>query len=155
MNLERIAGIGAFALVAAGIAIGFAVIGSPNRMRTIELDHRRVSDLQSIARSIHYVASHGRSETATAPPRRRDDWPRDPETGKPYAYERLSPTRYFLCATFGLPSDADGAAWVSAGWKHEVGRTCYRLDATVEDSHPEVVLPTLRVRESPAVLAVY
>jgi hypothetical protein len=138
MNLERVAGIGAFVFVVTGIAIGFAAIGSPNRMRTIELDHRRVSDLQSIERRIHDAASHGRSGAVAAPARYHGDWPRDPQTGRPYEYVRMSPTRYFLCATFGLPSDADEVTVAPGGWRHGGARTCYRLDATVDD-HPEAV----------------
>jgi hypothetical protein len=145
VTAERIAGIGAFIVVVAGVAIGFATIGPPQHVRAVELDHRRVSDLQSIERSIHYVDSRRRSETVSTPLRARDTWPRDPETGKPYDYRREDATRYRLCATFALPSDADGSTWVTGGWRHGVGRTCYRLDATVEDNEPPIMLTTLKL----------
>jgi hypothetical protein len=144
VNAERIAGVGVFAVVVAGIAIGFATIGSPQHMRAIELDHRRVSDLQSIERMVHRADSRRPAGTATAPPRRRDDWPRDPQTGEPYGYARLSPTHYVLCAAFALPSDADGAASDTA-WPHRAGRTCYRLDVSLENDRPEIVLRTVPV----------
>ncbi len=141
MNAERIAGIGVFAVVVAGIAIGFATIGSPQHMRAIELDHRRVSDLQSIERMVHRADARRPSQTATAPPRSGNDWPRDPQNGEQYGYARLSPTQYVLCATFALPADADGAT-LDTAWPHRAGRTCFRLNATLENRPARVISPT-------------
>ena len=136
MTGERIAGIGAFAVVVAGVAIGFAAIGPPQHMRTIELDHRRVENLQSIERSIHDAGVPRGSAVATAPPRSRASWPRDPATGQPYEYHRDSATRYRLCAVFALPSDTDSVTSFAAGWRHGAGRTCYRLDSRGEAQDP-------------------
>ena len=141
MTFERIAGIITGSAVIGAVAFGFATIGPPQRMRSIGLDQRRVSDLQSIERSVHDADGQRRAETDTvsAPQRRRDHWPRDPETGQPYGYARLSPTHYVLCATFALPSNADGTTPVTTGWRHGAGRTCYRLNANAVDNEPEVV----------------
>lgn len=48
MTGERLAGIAAFAVVVTGVAIGFATIGTPQHVRLVERDHRRVGDLQRI-----------------------------------------------------------------------------------------------------------
>jgi hypothetical protein len=122
---ERIAGIAAFAVVVAGLAAGFAAIGPPRHVRLMDLDRRRVSDLQSIARRIQGDTTGRRGPMAPATSQRRDGWPHDPETGRPYDYRRESATRYRLCATFALAADSD----VAAAWRHGAGRTCYRLDA--------------------------
>jgi hypothetical protein len=144
VNGERVAGIAAFAVVVAGVAIGFAAIGPPQHVRLIELDHRRVSDLQTIERSIHYAESRRAPDRITAPPRSRAGWPRDPATGRPYEYHRESDTRYRVCAVFALPSDADSTTYGTAGWRHGAGRTCYRLDTTgVDQEFPEVTTTTV------------
>ncbi|MEA2786025.1 MAG: hypothetical protein QOF71_2129 [Candidatus Eremiobacteraeota bacterium] len=141
MTAERVAGVGTFALVVAGVIAGFATTGPPQHLRAIELDHRRVSDLQTIERSVHDAGGRRRSEVdlVTAPLRGRDTWPRDPTTRQPYGYGRLSPTRYVICATFALPSDADGTTPATVSWRHGAGRTCYRLDANAVDNEPVVV----------------
>ncbi len=143
MTAERIAGIGAFAVVVAGVAIGFATIGPPQHMRLIELDHRRVSDLQSIERSIHYSEVRLAGGIVTAPPRAGAGWPRDPVTGQPYEYHRESARQYRICATFALPSAADSTTYLTAGWRHGAGRTCYRLDSMGADQEfPSVTTMT-------------
>lgn len=138
MTIERVAGIGAFAIVVAGVAIGFAAIGPPQHMRRAELDRQRVDDLQSIVRRIHHGETGRRPGPVTAPPLRRGDWPRDPETRQPYDYRRESASRYRLCATFALVGEADDGD-VGASWRHGAGRTCYLLDATSDQARPERV----------------
>jgi hypothetical protein len=139
VTVERVAGIGAFAVVVAGLAIGFASIGPPQHMRGAELDRQRVADLRSIATRIHHGETGRPPGPVTVPLRRRDDWPRDPETGQPYDYTREGPSRYRLCATFALAGEAeDTDAGVS--WRHASGRTCYRLDATTDELRPERIV---------------
>jgi hypothetical protein len=152
MNVERVAGIGAFAIVVAGLAIGFAEIGPPQHMRLAELDRRRLDDLQSIARRIHHGETGRPPGPVTAPLRRRDDWPRDPETRQPYDYVRESASRYRICAMFALAGEADDAD-AGASWRHGAGRTCYRLDATSDEMRPERV--STRAAPASALLAEY
>jgi hypothetical protein len=126
MTVERIAGIAAFAVVVLGVAIGFAAIGPPQHVRLVELDRRRVSDLQSIENTLRFdPAEHVTGFQPKLPSQRGNDWPRDPLTSEPYGYQRENATRYRLCATFALPSDADENP---LRWRHGAGRTCYRLD---------------------------
>jgi hypothetical protein len=123
---ERIAAIGAFVLVVAGAAVGFATIGPPQHVRLVELDRRRVNDLQGIESALRIDSNGHRPGFQKVPERADADWPRDPGTHRPYDYRRESATAYRLCATFALPSDdAD-----EAHWRHGAGRTCYRLDVT-------------------------
>ena len=152
MTVERVAGFGAFAIVVAGLAIGFAAIGPPQHMRGAEFDRRRVNDLQSIARWIHHGETGRAPGPVTPPLQRRGDWPRDPETRQPYGYRRESASRYRLCATFALAGEADDSD-TGASWRHGAGRTCYRLDATSEEARPQRIV-TVRARRS-ALLAEY
>jgi hypothetical protein len=120
---DRLAGIAAFAVVVAGVAIGFATIGTPQHVRLVERDHRRVSDLERIEAALR-VDPSTRGTALPALAGRR--WPRDPLTGKPYVYLRETATRYRLCATFELPSDA---AEDDGFWRHGPGLTCFREDS--------------------------
>ena len=127
MKLEHAAGIGAFAAVAGAVALGFATIGSPQHVRLVELDHRRLSDLQTIAYELHVDGMSPAAASRVLPARAPAGWPHDPLTGKPYGYRRGSPTRYRVCATFALPSEPDDAA---PSWRHPAGPACFRFDAT-------------------------
>jgi hypothetical protein len=122
VTVERLAGIVAFALVAAGLLIGFVSIGPPQHMRLVALDRRRVDDLQSIERELRGAEERRHGEAPPLPARGRDSWPRDPLTGAPYEYRRDGATRYRLCATFALASTAE-----DPHWNHPAGRACYRL----------------------------
>lgn len=124
MTAEQLAGLAAFAVVVGGVGIGFATIGTPQHVRLVELDRRRVSDLQLIDGTVRDNAAR-RPAGSEVPARYGETWVRDPLTGQPYGYRRESPTRYVLCATFALPSDADT---VEARWRHGAGLTCFRED---------------------------
>jgi hypothetical protein len=139
VTFERVAGIGAFAIVVAGLAIGFAAIGPPDHMRRAALDRRRVDDLHSIARRIHHGETGRPPGPVTLPLRLRGDWPRDPETRLPYEYARESARRYRLCATFAEAAEADDTD-AGASWRHGAGRTCYRLDARSPEVRPERIV---------------
>jgi hypothetical protein len=127
MKFETIVGAVVLAVVAGGVAIGFATIGPPQHMRLVSLDRRRVDDLRSIAYDFRNGESGG---VKRLPPRlSSSDDPnsglRDPVTRVPYEYRRESATRYRLCATFDLPADS---AYGEGGWRHGAGRQCFELD---------------------------
>jgi hypothetical protein len=129
MSFERIAGIVTFVLVAGGVALGFAATGSPQRMRLVELDRRRVENLTSLADDLR--DGYGARGAPRLPDRlSRTDDPdprkRDPQTGKPYEYEREGAKRFRLCATFALASEP--TTDTRDAWAHGAGRTCFRFD---------------------------
>ena len=141
MSSERIAGVGAFALVIAGLAAGFGAIGPPQHVRLVELDRRRVSDLQMIDGTVRFDVTR-RPVGSEVPARYGETWPRDPLTGQMYGYRRENATRYVLCATFALPSDGDA---VETRWRHGAGRTCYREDRA-SGGRPENAITRLELR---------
>lgn len=127
MKFETIAGVVVLAVVAGGVAVGFATIGPPQHMRLVSLDRRRVDDLRSIALDFRN-GEHGQGATRLPPRLNVTDDPnsslRDPATGKPYEYQRESASRYRLCATFDLADSAYG----EGGWQHGAGRQCFEFD---------------------------
>ena len=46
------------------------------------------------------------------------------ETGEPYEYRVLGPSKYELCATFSMARDADHGVF----WNHPAGRHCWTID---------------------------
>lgn len=145
MNVERVAAIGAFAVVAAGIAVGFAAIGPPQHVRLVELDRRRVDDLLTIDRNVRDLADDGdRPGPNRLPARALESWPRDPVTREPYGYRRESRARFELCATFALPADPSESP---LHWDHGAGRTCYRLNTQAEE--PDVPEPVVTRTAAP------
>jgi hypothetical protein len=106
------------------VVAAFVMLGSPSHQRALALDLRRAQDLSDIARELHeqYGAAPLPAQL-TAPER-------DPISGHPYEYRRLSPRDYLLCAHFDLPdTSTDRPSYASDFWHHAAGRVCYRLDA--------------------------
>jgi len=109
---QRIIAVAACVIVAAGVALGFTLVGDPGHARLVALDARRVADLRSIALLVRARRSDA-AFTAT-----------DPETHASYGYRRLAGGRFLLCATFStvaLETDAYGS------WPHPAGAACYRF----------------------------
>lgn len=142
-------------MVAAVIAVGLFVAGSPERVRDLRLDETRANDLQQIANavdnaydrdaalpaSLDYLKSHCVQDCYMPSIV-------DPKTRVPYEYAVTGPTTYQLCATFddvtqqtdqyGNPTRPMASAPVVGpygkpypgyrDWTHAAGRYCYSLD---------------------------
>jgi hypothetical protein len=118
-------------VVIATIVAAIAIMGSPSRQRLLRLDERRVDDLQRIATAIDaYDRQHGGAPPTlaalAATPGVR--LPSDPESGRPYGYERTGEAEYRLCAEFRTDTaDATGPRpWQPADWVHGMGRQCFK-----------------------------
>ena len=144
MTAERIGALVACCLVAAALAGGFSLIGSPNHTRELALDERRSEDLRTIARALHerYAnTAQGRQREVPerlpsglrAPRTDGSDARRDPATGAAYRYARWDARRYRLCATFSFRADRSGERY-GALPPHPAGNACFRFD--VRDSWP-------------------
>ena len=119
---------GACAVVVAAFAFGLGVAGSPATQRRIEADHRRVEDLRSIARAVHFAQPRPASlEELVASQRIQPGFTLDPETRKPYEYRVKSGSVYELCANFSA-AEEPGRYPISQFWHHGPGRTCFTLD---------------------------
>lgn len=118
--------------VAAAIAGGLVLVGSPREARLERLDVERVADLRRISSAVEMF--HARTG---ALPASLDDigpqgaWrqpPVDPETGAPYEYRVLEERRYELCATFSRASeDRPPGGNADVLWAHTAGRQCFPL----------------------------
>lgn len=138
-------------MVAAAVATGLFVSGSPGSERARRFDEQRVGDLRSLSYAIdEYAMREGRLpeslETIDARLPMKDTLT-DPESGEVYGYGALDGMEYELCAAFGLPSEESEdpysirepvrIATPEAGfsepavrdWTHPAGHHCYRLQA--------------------------
>ena len=125
-------------VVAAPIAWGFVLAGTPAARREERFDEQRVRDLKTIAREIQrIVIDENNAEQnvlkeplpktlAEAARRARNEKlnTRDPETGEPYRYTLTGETTYELCATFSRALDRDSSVF----WNHPAGEQCFTVD---------------------------
>jgi hypothetical protein len=123
VTASRLIAAAAVAIVIAVVAAAFVSIGPPSRARAEALDRKRVADLGTIAAGLH----DDYTDAGKLLPAAYDSPLRDPATGKPYEYRRLTSERYQLCGTFALPTPSTGMMAPSS-WHHPAGRYCYSLD---------------------------
>ncbi|WP_035994358.1 hypothetical protein [Leptolyngbya sp. KIOST-1] len=118
--------------VAAAIAAGFWVLGTPGRQRDIAADRQRVRDVATIAQRLHerYTAADDFElpDTLSA-----IDAPSDPLTRQPYEYARIGDRTFELCATFATDSSTHRLSDrtrnpEAARWQHPQGRHCFEFD---------------------------
>ncbi|HTM67731.1 MAG TPA: hypothetical protein VL426_00375 [Candidatus Binatia bacterium] len=146
------------AMVAAVIAVGLYVAGSPSKERERRFDEQRVNELQQIANAVdnaYYRDGHLPSSLEELAANKQDNYVPsivDPATRAPYEYRTTDGDTYELCATFddvtqqtdqyGRPQAAPvptkpmigGVAPGYRDWNHPAGRYCYEL--TVEPRMP-------------------
>jgi Domain of unknown function (DUF5671) len=111
--------------VAAGLAFGFLGVGSPDTGRQIELDQRRISQLQEITGLVRdwYTSHHALPPNVASLP--NGDSFKDPERADPYPYTTGAGSAYTVCATFALPDSSVR----SGDFKHAAGPVCFKRDA--------------------------
>lgn len=125
----------ATAAVVAGIVAGFWILGTPGRQRAIAADRQRIGDLVAIAQNLHqnYQAQQ---ENFQLPAQLDEDEQRtDPLTNQPYAYQRLSDTRFELCASFSTDSSTYPFSNrprppETRQWEHPAGNHCFEFEVT-------------------------
>ncbi len=129
MTPHRIAAYAAVAAVAAAIAAGLYLSGSPTEQRLLRLDERRVSDLRTLANALsRHVTETGRlpdTLDALVDGRRLTRLPSDPASEEPYAYVVTGSHAFELCADF----DRESAPRMQGDfWSHSAGRACFSFD---------------------------
>ncbi len=130
------------AIVAASIAVGFFIVGSPQQERLRRFDDQRVSDLQIIQGQIIYYWQN-KEKLPTALNDLKDPISgfipgKDPQTGADYVYNVKSGLEFALCANFNLPSLESGKPSIElptyppqfipsgdSNWNHDTGYTCF------------------------------
>ena len=107
--------------------------------RQARADKKRLSDLKSIAGSLHVDWEDAQDK--------KQDWKApaalkniptvlrgvrlaDPANGVPYDYAPLSGSAYELCAVFDSDSSAQGLLFTESEWTFSKGRHCFALDAS-------------------------
>ncbi|MGB6984975.1 MAG: hypothetical protein WBD74_03240 [Candidatus Aquilonibacter sp.] len=133
MSAERFYTIAACAVVAVGLILAFAYLGSPSHARAVALDRLRTRDLETIASRLD---RHG-SLPSRLPENLAET---DPTTHQAYSYKRVDARHYQLCATFetasvkrieNVPDVGPGYAtyqYVPRNWSHPGGYHCFSLD---------------------------
>jgi hypothetical protein len=109
-------------LVVFALVCGFGNLGSPSRQHALSVDDRRVDDLTFIQSRIAAGYRIKRDIPAALPPSVDR---RDPQTGRPYGYERIDARRYRLCSDFATV----GASPVRPAFAHPADHTCFSLAA--------------------------
>lgn len=137
MSAERLAAWASGIVVAAAVAAGLIVAGSPVSERHARLDERRVADLRQLAAAVDaYWTDHQRL------PADLDELvdglhlsrlPADPVTGADYVYQVSGARRFRLCARFDRP---DASAEPDDFWSHDSGRQCFTLQLRGAASTP-------------------
>ena len=125
-------------LVFGTLISGFVLLGSPMTARALRFDDRRANDLSSIQSYLTYSYWQQKGSLPTALADLRDPIsgfmvPNDPETGKPYTYEKTGVMSFKLCAYFTLESRGmiNGKEYSSiypmesANWTHDAGTQCF------------------------------
>jgi hypothetical protein len=125
-------------VVAAAVAWGFVLAGSPGTRRQERIDRQRLQDLQTIAREIHRMVIDPENSTEMREPlpetldeaaKRATDEKlniHDPDTGVAYTYKKISDTKFELCATFEFARDSDDSVF----WNHPAGNHCFTINVT-------------------------
>jgi hypothetical protein len=92
-------------VVIAAVIYGFSATGTPKQKRAQQFDQTRMSNLNSISYQIqYYYEDNDKLPTSLSDIKLSTYNSKDPETGEPYSYKKVSDTTYELCATFGTDS---------------------------------------------------
>ncbi len=154
---SRFIGLVVATIVLISIISGFFIMGSPHTQRLIRYDSDRIDNLQNIQ---WQITDYYRSKQAL--PESLDDLKdplddiyieNDPETNKPYEYEKTGDLTFNICATFSLPSpkmsdDVRTDDWRKRElvkeleqWGHGAERTCFERTIDPDKYTPENLKP--------------
>lgn len=124
--------------IAVGIVViaGIAAIGGPGKARAQSLDQQRLDSLRQLAGATdRYYAERGALPASLALLAAAEDGIapsilHDPQSGQPYGYRIVGPTRFELCASFAWASQEDEAI----RWRHPTGAHCFSVQVTAAAS---------------------
>jgi hypothetical protein len=118
------------------IALSFFGLGSPGRARGRELDARRVNDLELLRDQIERAyerdgtVPESLTELDATAGRGPESVPRDPDTRRFYAYQRVDSVRFQLGATFSTADTLDAYGNPTPlRWRHGKGLAMFELVA--------------------------
>ena len=142
-------------VVAAVIATGFFLIGSPKEQRLLRFDEQRVQALQVLQGEIlnYYQVTRHLPEKLSdiVDPTRNISIPQDPETGAEYNYQVKSSEDFELCADFNRPSPdvfVSGSrtpyGYSDESWIHPAGHYCFDRPFKKEFYPPNPASPIVK-----------
>ncbi|MBI5644935.1 hypothetical protein HY970_02445 [Candidatus Kaiserbacteria bacterium] len=123
-------------LVVVTIVAGFFIIGTPQELRRLKQDDRRVQDLQQIQwQVVNYWQQKEMLPTnleQLKDPLSGGIIPVDPKTKQPYTYKREDAKSFELCATFEAEGSASNPSipkpvdmGMNENWQHGIGEVCF------------------------------
>ena len=121
------------AVVVSAVIAAIVILGPPRVQRQRKMDEVRVQNLTYLGLSVNgYFARHKQLPPdldALANEPGYHIVRSDPDAGKPYGYQILSPTSYRLCADFAADSATNSHdsynAYINVTWAHGQGRQCF------------------------------
>jgi hypothetical protein len=129
MNRNLVAALAATIAATVVVAMGFTVLGGPQRQRLVRTDLRTVQALSSLARQINAKWNAGGKTL----PANLDNFPetakKNPVTGAAFTYRQKAPQEYELCAKF-ITDDRDMPGSADNHWAHPKGDYCFSFDPT-------------------------
>ena len=128
---------GVVVVVAAAVGYGTYLLGSPAERRSQRFDEQRVSDLESISRTINAYWESNRELPGSLEDLREPEYfvrsIEDQATGEPYEYRVLGESQFELCAVFATSSAPNqgkpARPFLGPAWEHGAGRSCFELEA--------------------------
>lgn len=127
--------------IGAAIVYGIFLMGSPAKHRALQMDEKRVSDLQQISYAMDsYWRREGKLPQSLQDLKGIQDIYlqsiADPVTGNIYEYVTQSQQSYILCAVFETDTFKEGILYVQKPfadpWEHGAGRTCFEREVRVQ-----------------------
>lgn len=130
MNARLVMNGALVAVSTAAIVAGIMNVETPMRERQRRADDAREENLELIDGLVITYQNRKNALPASveeAAVTENMNVPRDPETGEPYAYRKLSDTNYELCASFRLEAKDAEPGYHSKFVDHPAGPYCFNL----------------------------
>jgi hypothetical protein len=125
-------------VVVGSVVWGFSVLGSPRTQQLFKYDQQKVSDLQNINSQVaNFYSSNGLLPKTVEETYNGNYYvPKiDPQSQKPYQYQKMTDITYQLCAEFNKASNdkmSPASLYVdlyyggtSTSWTHPAGHYCF------------------------------
>lgn len=133
--------IAALVIILGSVIWGFSVLGSPRTQQLLRYDEQKVNDLQNMNNQvINYYSGKGVLPKTIQELQNLNYYVAqnvDPQTQKPYEYQKTSDTTYNLCAEFNKASDDKNIngnmtapipiyyPYGGTTWTHPAGHHCF------------------------------
>lgn len=133
--------------VVAAVIYAIFLVGSPGEQRALQMDQRRISDLQQISFAIDAYWQQNEELPQSFEDLANGNYHvssiQDPETGERYEYRIIGERTYELCAMFNRASGDQrvptAQPFSDTAWEHGAGRECFQREATARETQPRLL----------------